>query len=466
MKQIFSTSPREMFFDSFLPPKQFNFTNQNSKTPLADPSSFLVSSLNSDLQAPQFVQQTFTPIHTRKTSTSSVSSFSILRPSSRLSRKSISQPNSVSQNRKSIYTLDSLEQSSNICISWNHVHQLTANAVARYRLADSFRPDIIVAASVSSYVLTVARILHTYLQAASSRPIAFVGLRFLPKNSLDLDKFQQTSFTNFDSTSSESVNTYSSSSEAQSSLPSFYWMLLDPGAMDIISNDPTTSPIDFLGKNVLIVDNTDETSITLSNAIHAVRSSQNIRLKIPKIVSNPLLSSSISSTTARKSSISSILSSDDCGVELPSRIRIGVFVLHDKMIPKEKDIQKWCEEGRTYYPAAWVPPTILNIPPAAENERFDDRYQNRSTQDTQTGVPPWIVYPWDVIDLEEHDRIAKEQENIFPMAYPTQEEGKQSRNSLAFEFEEQIFFENIGRKKITDKVVRRFAAAMQESAVV
>ncbi|KAJ1549026.1 hypothetical protein HK096_000714, partial [Nowakowskiella sp. JEL0078] len=312
--------------------------------------------------------------------------------------------------------------------------------------------------------LTVARILHTFLQSASSKPIAFLGLRFLPANQFDLEKFQRTSpFTNFETTSSESVNNYSGSLEIRR--PDVYWMLIDPGAMEIISNNPATSPIDFLGKNVLIVDNTDATSTNLSNAIHAIRSSQNTRLVIPKTVANPLLSTNLSSVSARKSSISSVLSADDCYVELPSRIRIGVFVLHNKMITKEKDILKWCEDGHTYYPAAWVPPTINKFPPT-ENEGFDDVDQDLSSQSNETKVPPWIVYPWDVVDLEEHDKIAKEQEKIFPMAYPTQDGGRQSRNNLAFEFEEQIFFENIGRKKITEKAVKRFAAAMQESAVV
>ncbi|KAJ1552645.1 hypothetical protein HK096_010974, partial [Nowakowskiella sp. JEL0078] len=148
MKQIFSTSPREMIFDSFLPSQIFHFPNQNSAAPLPE-TAFLSSAFDSAHETPNFVQQNFTPDHARKSSNSSVSSISVtpnLRPASRRSQKSISQPSFISQNRKSFYSSVSFEQSSNICMSWNHVHQLTSNAAARYRLADSFRPEVIVAA--------------------------------------------------------------------------------------------------------------------------------------------------------------------------------------------------------------------------------------------------------------------------------------------------------------------------------
>jgi hypoxanthine phosphoribosyltransferase len=103
----------------------------------------------------------------------------------------------------------------------------------------------------------------------------------------------------------------------------------------------------LIGKNILIVDEVDDTRATLSYAVQELRKDVDEQEKI--------------------------YISEHPGEEVPET-RFGIFVLHNKKKAKTKDLpdESIINEGRY-----WA---------AAETE---DR---------------WIVYPWEADDIEEHTR--------------------------------------------------------------
>ncbi|CAG8581290.1 1828_t:CDS:1, partial [Acaulospora colombiana] len=110
--------------------------------------------------------------------------------------------------------------------------------------------------------------------------------------------------------------------------------------------------VSLLGKNILIVDEVDDTRTTLAYAIQELTRDINEE-KLKYIQNHP-------------------------GEDVPE-VKLGAFVIHNKKKPKvELPDPSILREGR-YFAAKEIPGR-------------------------------WVVYPWEAIDIDEHTRISLQQE--------------------------------------------------------
>ncbi|KAF2748001.1 hypoxanthine guanine phosphoribosyltransferase [Sporormia fimetaria CBS 119925] len=195
-------------------------------------------------------------------------------------------------------------------VTYNQVHKLCQEAAPK--ILDEFRPNLMVAIGGGGYV--PARILRSFLKKPGSPniPIQAIGLSLY-----------------------ESLKTDADVEAPGTKVTRTQWL-------DLSSLEMAT----LIGKNVLIVDEVDDTRTTLEYAVRELE--KDVREAQEK-----------SGRQGEKTSFS-------------------IFVLHNKDKPKKGTLPEEIIHGR--YLAA------------------------------RTVGDDWICYPWEALDIDEHDRLSKAQE--------------------------------------------------------
>ncbi|KAF2153771.1 xanthine phosphoribosyltransferase 1 [Myriangium duriaei CBS 260.36] len=194
-------------------------------------------------------------------------------------------------------------------LTYNQVHQLCQGAADR--ILNDFKPNLMIAIGGGGYV--PARILRSFLKREGSPniPIQAIGLSLY-----------------------ETLGTGSEVEVPGTKVTRTQW--LDLSSLEIGN---------LIGKNVLIVDEVDDTRTTLEYAVKELE--KDVELATQKL-----------GRTGEKT-------------------KFSIFVLHNKDKPKKGTLPK---------------------------EMLDD---NRYLAAVTCG-DLWINYPWEATDIEEHDRLAKQ----------------------------------------------------------
>ncbi|KAI8890448.1 PRTase-like protein [Backusella circina FSU 941] len=197
---------------------------------------------------------------------------------------------------------------SKLHISYNQIHDSIRESVDRFSINDDFQPDLMIAIGGGGFI--PARILRTFLKKQNNRniPIQAIGLSLYEELGNEEERpgtqVQKTQWLNFGASHSE---------------------------------------ISLLGRNILIVDEVDDTRQTLAFAIEE-------------------LQKDIESEEIRK------------GMKPgESNTKMGVYVLHNKLKEKKRDLPP--DVKQYYYAAVEMP-------------------------------DQWLVYPWDALDIESHTEAA------------------------------------------------------------
>ncbi|BAO37916.1 Hypoxanthine-guanine phosphoribosyltransferase [Kluyveromyces marxianus] len=202
-------------------------------------------------------------------------------------------------------------------ISYNNVHQLCQESAERVK---KFKPDIIIAIGGGGFI--PARILRTFLKEPGVPTIRIFAIIL----SLYEDLY---------TVGSEAENVGITVQRTQ-------WI------------DYEQCKLDLVGKNVLIVDEVDDTRTTLHYALNELEKDSEQQAKAKGI---------------------------DLEKQPEMRTKFGIFVLHDKVKQKKADL----------------PEEILND---------DTRYiAGRRVPDK------WFAYPWESTDIVYHTKMAMEQGN-------------------------------------------------------
>ncbi|KAK8192658.1 hypoxanthine-guanine phosphoribosyltransferase [Zalaria obscura] len=197
-----------------------------------------------------------------------------------------------------------------VYVTYNQVHKLCQEAAVT--ILNEFKPNLMIAIGGGGYV--PARILRSFLKTPGSPniPIQAIGLSLY-----------------------ESLGTDTEVEEPGTKVTRTQW--LDLSSLEM-SN--------LIGKNVLIVDEVDDTRTTLEYAVRELQKDVEIAAKN--------LGRSAEET------------------------KFSIFVLHNKDKEKKGTLPKDVLEGNRYIAAVTLPDV-------------------------------WINYPWEAVDIDEHDRQAAQQ---------------------------------------------------------
>lgn len=193
-------------------------------------------------------------------------------------------------------------------ISYNNIHQLCQEAADTIK---EFNPDLIIAIGGGGFI--PARMLRTFLRQPGQPNIRIMAII--------LSLYEEVAGSSVETVGTEVVRTQ--------------WI------------DYHQSNIDLVGKNVLIIDEVDDTRTTLHYAVSELKKD-------------------VAEQAAAK------------GAD-PNDTKFGIFVLHDKQKPKRADLPKEIMDS-TYFAARKVPDV-------------------------------WIAYPWELKDIVYHTKRAIEQGN-------------------------------------------------------
>lgn len=193
--------------------------------------------------------------------------------------------------------------------SYNQVHKDIRDAVARYRLNEDFKPDLMIAIAAGGMI--PARFMRGFLNKVNGRnvPIQVIGLSLYE----ELEIAAATG----DTRPVEVTKTQ--------------WLNF------------AQSETSLLGRRILIVDEVDDSRMTMAYAV--------------KEIQKDILAEELKQGMAPGS----------------SGTTIGVFVLHNKEKPKKRELPE--DIMKNYYAAVSMP-------------------------------DQWLVYPWDAIDIDEHDGLS------------------------------------------------------------
>ncbi|CAG8443605.1 9690_t:CDS:2 [Ambispora gerdemannii] len=209
-----------------------------------------------------------------------------------------------------------MSNDSKVYVSYNQIK----DTVERYRINEEFKPDLMIAIGGGGFI--PARILRTFLKRQNNKNI--------PIQAIGLSLYEEL----FVSTESEQAKNDSALAKLGNQVIKTQWLQFGPPVVTTL-----------LGKNILIVDEVDDTRTTLAYAIQELTKDID-ELKKKFILEYP-------------------------GKDVPAT-RLAVFVLHNKIKEKRMEIpDESIVNGGRYWAAKEVP----------------DR---------------WIVYPWESTDIEEH----------------------------------------------------------------
>lgn len=196
-------------------------------------------------------------------------------------------------------------------ITYNNIHQLCQETSEKIK---QFKPDLIIAIGGGGFI--PARMLRTFLKEPGQPNIRIMAII--------LSLY-------------EDINTVGSQEEkVGTQVVRTQWI------------DYAQSKIDLVNKNVLIVDEVDDTRTTLHYAV------------------SELQKDAYEQATAQGQD--------------PNNTKFGIFVLHDKIKPKKEDLPDSIMKAGNYFAARTVPDY-------------------------------WIAYPWESSDIVYHTKRAMEQDN-------------------------------------------------------
>ncbi|KAI9732606.1 MAG: hypoxanthine-guanine phosphoribosyltransferase [Cirrosporium novae-zelandiae] len=224
-------------------------------------------------------------------------------------------------------------QQTNASSFFLQVHKLCQASAER--ILNDFKPNLMIAIGGGGYV--PARILRSFLKrpGAPNIPIQAIGLS-LYENLGTIDSSPPTTTT--------TKSNYNEVNDGKVELPGT--VVTRTQWLDLSSLHMSN----LVGKNILIVDEVDDTRTTLEYAVK----------ELEKDVAE----------AARRLEAS--------GVKNRGETKFSIFVLHNKDKPKKGCLPDTMFKENRYLPAVTVPDV-------------------------------WICYPWEATDIDEHDRLAAEQ---------------------------------------------------------
>ncbi|KAF9379265.1 hypoxanthine-guanine phosphoribosyltransferase [Podila verticillata] len=208
---------------------------------------------------------------------------------------------------------------SKIHVSYNQIHTMIKETVDSMHLNDDFQPDIMVAIGGGGFI--PARILRTFLKKRNNKNISIQAIGLSLYEDLEIWKANHKDDETPIAAEPEVIKTQ--------------WLNFD------------SSETSLIGRNILIVDEVDDTRRTLAYAVREL--TKDLELESQKLRAQ--------------------------GKEVPET-KIGVFVLHNKLKEKREELPK---------------------------EIMDSRYFACKQMPDQ-----WLVYPWDALDIEDHTEKSKE----------------------------------------------------------
>ncbi|CAG8456243.1 9206_t:CDS:2 [Ambispora leptoticha] len=205
---------------------------------------------------------------------------------------------------------------SKVYVSYNQIK----DTVERYRINEDFKPDLMIAIGGGGFI--PARILRTFLKRQNNKNI--------PIQAIGLSLYEDLYVSNED----EQAENAKALGKLGSQVIKTQWLQFGP---------PVATTL--LGKNILIVDEVDDTRTTLAYAVEELNKDiKELRQKF--ILEHPGMN--------------------------PPETRLAVFVLHNKLKKKRMEISdESIVNGGRYWAAREVP-------------------------------DKWIVYPWEAVDIEDH----------------------------------------------------------------
>ena len=200
-------------------------------------------------------------------------------------------------------------------ISYNNVHQLCQDSAVKIK---EFRPDIIIAIGGGGFI--PARILRTFLKEPNAATVRIFAII--------LSLYERIEGTDIEKTGVEVQRTQ--------------WI------------DYEQCKLDLVGKNVLIVDEVDDTRTTLHYALN----------ELEKDAADQAKSKGVDPETNPE-----------------FKTNFGIFVLHNKLKPKKAELPETMVKDEKRYFAA------KNVPDV------------------------WLAYPWESTEIVYHTKMAIEQGN-------------------------------------------------------
>ncbi|KAK6464457.1 xanthine phosphoribosyltransferase 1 [Scheffersomyces coipomensis] len=207
-------------------------------------------------------------------------------------------------------------------ISYNNIHQLCQEIAPKIK---AFQPDLIIAIGGGGFI--PARMLRSFLKEPGHPNVRIMAII------LSLYEDIGTIGDQIEQVGTQVVRTQ--------------WI------------DYNQSKIDLVGKNVLIIDEVDDTRTTLHYAVSELKKDVEQQAKSQG--------------------------------KNPNDTKFGVFVLHDKQKPKRADLPDEIMKTGNYFAARTVPDV-------------------------------WIAYPWESTDIVYHTKKALEQDNDVFLPSTTQED--------------------------------------------
>ncbi|ODV78959.1 PRTase-like protein [Suhomyces tanzawaensis NRRL Y-17324] len=201
------------------------------------------------------------------------------------------------------------EEVSKTYISYNNVHQLCQESADKIK---AFKPDLIIAIGGGGFI--PARMLRSFLKEPGHPNVRIMAIILSLYEDIGEDGIEELG--------TQVVRTQ--------------WI------------DYQQSKIDLVGKNVLIIDEVDDTRTTLHYAVSELKKDVEEQAR------------------AKNAD--------------PNDTKFGVFVLHDKAKPKRADLPDEIMKTGNYFAARTVPDV-------------------------------WIAYPWESVDIVYHTKMAIEQGN-------------------------------------------------------
>ncbi|KAG0348136.1 hypoxanthine-guanine phosphoribosyltransferase [Podila humilis] len=208
---------------------------------------------------------------------------------------------------------------SKIHVSYNQIHTMVKETVDSMHLNEDFQPDIMVAIGGGGFI--PARILRTFLKKKNNKNISIQAIGLSLYEDLEIWKASHTEDETPIAAEPEVIKTQ--------------WLNFDAAETSLV------------GRNILIVDEVDDTRRTLAYAVKEL--TKDLELEAAKL--------------------------REQGKEVPET-KIGIFVLHNKLKEKREELPK---------------------------EIMDSRYFACKQMPDQ-----WLVYPWDALDIEDHTEKSKE----------------------------------------------------------
>ncbi|KAF9335710.1 hypoxanthine-guanine phosphoribosyltransferase [Linnemannia elongata] len=207
---------------------------------------------------------------------------------------------------------------SKIHVSYNQIHTMVKETVDSMHLNEDFQPDIMVAIGGGGFI--PARILRTFLKKKNNKNISIQAIGLSLYEDLEIWK---------------AAHKDDEPTALEPEVIKTQWLNFD------------SSETSLIGRNILIVDEVDDTRRTLAYAVREL--TKDLEIESEKLRAQ--------------------------GKEVPET-KIGIFVLHNKLKEKREQLPEEIMNGR-YFACKQMP-------------------------------DQWLVYPWDALDIEDHTEKSRD----------------------------------------------------------